>query len=96
MQIRYAAHPCLLDADPGPFSEGDLVDVPPDGSGYDLAVQTGTTPDQFLSVQPNASYEFRPGVGGSYERFRRHPDPALNVIQVKPRTLVYSIAVTER
>ncbi len=87
MKIYYANKPALcgvvddwLEGETWPLSNGML--------GIKIGV------DAFLSVQPDASYQERPAVGGSYEMFTL--DPTINVLIVQPRTAIYKIPYRER
>lgn len=82
MKIQYADVPALLGS-PSDFLPGETVDV---GNGQVGIVKPN---GKYLSVQPDATYEERDSVGGSYERFTL--DQTNNVLKVQPRVAMYKI-----
>ncbi len=87
MKLQYADVPALLGA-PTDFLPGETV--PLSSGKVGIQIPNGL----YLSVQPDGSYQERPAVGGSYERFTF--DATINVLIVQPRTAIYKIAYTER
>jgi len=87
MRIAYANHPALCgtvdDWLPG-------TTWPLGNNTFGVKLENG----KFLSVQPDATYQERDAVSGSYEIFTF--DPTINVLIVQPREAIYKIAYKER
>jgi hypothetical protein len=87
MKIYYADKPALC----GTVDEWLEGETWPVGNNtFGIKLDDG----KFLSVQPDASYQERDAVGGSYEMFTL--DPSINVLIVQPRTATYKIPYRER